>query len=344
MKKCRRVSYQFICDAVAQLEGHNSDNWEWYHKLFVTWMKSVVELGKTGKLAQGSQGWSKTSKGMKQRLIDDVAAENAAGQLTCRVGYKLSNIIRAEVTPLELLMEDNLLNQYYQESPPLKHRSYKHLKQLAELYGVKQPGAKVLEIGAGTGGATMIVLEGLGARAEDGSGTLLGHYDFTDVSSGFFEAARQKFATWGDMMDFKKLDIERDSAEQSFIPGSYDLIVASIVLYATKSLNRTMTHVRKLLKPGGKLSLLETTQDRVDLHLIFGTLQGLWLSEEPDRKMSPNAPLKTWDEVLRATGFTGIDFEIGDCEDLELQSQTVIVSTAQTQQPSYPSSIFIIHT
>ena len=342
-KRWRRVSYQFICDAVAQLEGYNSDSWEWYHKLFFTWMTSVVELGKSGNLAPGSQGWSQTSKGMKQRLIDDVAAENAAGRLICRVGHKLANIIRGEVTPLELMMEDSLLNQYYEESPPLKHRSYKHLRQLVELYGVKQPGANVLEIGAGTGGATMIVLEGFGARAEYGSGTLLGHYDFTDISSGFFEAARQKFAKWGDMMDFKKLDIEKDSAEQSFTPGSYDLIVASIVLHATKSLSRTMTHVRKLLKPGGKLFLLETTQDRVDLHLVFGTLPGWWLSEEPDRKMSPNASLKTWDVVLRATGFTGIDFEINDCEDSALQSQSTIVSTAQTQ-PSYPSSISIVHT
>lgn len=342
MKRWRKTSYQFIYDAVAQLQGHSQDSWTWYHKLFFTWMKSVVELGKTGKLDAGSQNWSQISKGMKQRFIDNLAAESAAGALTCRVGPKLANIIRGEVTPLELMMEGNLLNQYYEESPPLKDRSYKHLRQLVELYGVKQPGANVLEIGAGTGGATMIVLEGLGARAEDGSGTLLGHYDFTDVSSGFFDAARKKFAIWGDMMDFKKLDVESDPHDQSFTPGSYDLIVASMVLHATKSLHRTMANVRKLLKPGGKLLLLENTQDRIDMHMIFGTFPGWWLSEEPERKMSPNAPLKTWDEVLKATGFTGIDFEIGDCEGLDFQSQSIIVSTAQ-QQTSYPFSLSIVH-
>ena len=343
MKKCRRVSYQFIWDAVAQLEGDNSEKWEWYHKRLFKWMISLIEHGKSGKLAPGSQGWPRVSKGMKQRLIDDLAAENAAGKLICHVGYKLANIIRGEITPLELMMEDDLLNRSYQESPALKDRSYKHLRQLTELYGVKQPGINVLEIGAGTGGATTIILEGLSARAADGTGTLLGHYDFTDVSLGFFDAARKKFAAWGGMMDFKKLDIETDIIEQSFIPGSYDLIVASMVLHATKSLHRTMKNVRKLLKPGGKLFLLETTQDRLDLHLVFGTLPGWWLSEEPDRKLTPHAPLKTWDEVLRATGFTGIDFEIGDCEDSELQSHSIIVSTAESQ-PSYPSSISIVHT
>lgn len=343
MKNWRRVSYHFILDAVSQLQSQAQDGWSWYHKLFFTWMQSVVEDGKTGKLASGSQLWAKASKGIKQRLIDDLNAGGAGGRLTCRVGPKLANIVRGEVTPLELMVEGNLLNQYYEESPPLKDRAYKQLRQIAELYGVKQPGSKVLEIGAGTGGATKIVLEGLGARAEDGSGTLLGHYDFTDVSSGFFEAAREKFAIWGDMMDFKKLDVERDPASQGFEAGSYDLIVASMVLHATKSLERTMTHVRKLLKPGGKLILLENTQDRIDMHLIFGTLPGWWLSEEPERKTSPNVSALAWDKVLRATGFTGIDFEIGDCENSEFQSQGIIVSTVQSK-PRYPSSISLIHT
>ena len=342
MKKWRRVSYQFISDAVAKLDRDATDSWQWHHKLFFSWMKSVVELGKAGKLAPGSQTWSQTSKGIKQRLIDDLAASNAAGRLTCHVGPKLVNIIRGEVTPLELMLEDNLLNKYYEESPRLKDRSYKHLKQIAELYGVKHPGANVLEIGAGTGGATMIFLEGLGARAESGSGTLLGHYDYTDVSSGFFEAARQKFAAWGDMMDFRKLDVENDPISQSYAPGSYDLIVASMVLHATKNLHNTMTHVRKLLKPGGKLLLLENTQDQIDMHLIFGTLPGWWLSDEADRRMSPNVPTETWNRVLRATGFTGVNYEICDCEDAELQTQSIIISTA-THESSYPSALSIVY-
>lgn len=342
MKLWRRVSYLFIYDAVSRLQVDTTDHWQWHHKRFFIWMKSVVELGKGGNLAPGSQTWSQSSRGVKQRFIDDLAATNAAGRLTCRVGDKLTDILRGDVTPLELMMEDNLLNEYYQESPRLKDRSYKHLRQMAELYGVKQPGANVLEIGAGTGGATMIVLEGLSARAGGGSGTLLGHYDFTDVSSGFFEAARHKFASWGNLVDFRKLDIENDPENQSFTPGSYDLIVASMVLHAVKNLRKTMQHVRKLLKPGGKLLLLENTQDQIDLHLIFGTLPGWWLGEEPDRRMSPNAPIDRWDEILKDTGFTGVDVEISDCENPEFQTQSMIVSTAK-QQRSYPSTASIVY-
>ena len=39
-----------------------------------------------------------------------------------------------------------------------------------------------------------------------------------------------------------------------------------------------MTQVRKLLKSGGKLILVETTNDALDIQLIFGTLPGWWMS------------------------------------------------------------------
>ncbi|KAI8630635.1 hypothetical protein F5Y19DRAFT_483957 [Xylariaceae sp. FL1651] len=345
-KGISRAAFWFINDAVNQLGQSSQDSWQWHHKVMHGWMKSIVELGKAGKLSAGSEKWPRVSKGIRQRSIDNLSVENAAGKLTCRVGHKLASIVRGEVTPLELMMEGGLLNQYYQELPRLKDRTFKQLKQLAELYALKQPGAKVLEIGAGTGGATTIVLEAFGAKAEvegrSGSGSLLGHYDFTDVSAGFFRAAQQKFAAWGDMMDYKKLDIELDPAEQGLAAGSYDLIVAALVLHATKNLRRTMANVRKLLKPGGRLILVENTQDTLDLQLIFGTLPGWWLSEESERKMSPNAPLNIWEEVLKDTGFTGIDFNISDCEEAGYQSTSLIVATAQFQA-RYATSVSIIN-
>lgn len=145
------------------------------------------------------------------------------------------------------------------------------------------------------------------------------------------------------MVDFKKLDIELDPIEQGFAESTYDLIFASNVLHATKSLQQTLVHVRKLLKPTGKLLLIENTRDTLDMQLVFGTLPDWWLGEEPDRKMSPNAPLATWDEVLKATGFSRIDFEISDCEDSTFHSSSIMTSTA-ISEPSYPSNVSIVYT
>lgn len=328
-RKLVRVSYNFICEAMAELRGQDPEAFEWHHKRMYDWMKTVVQDGHNGKLGAGSQSWSKTSKGLKTMLADELNAQNAAGRLTVRVGRNLAAIIRGEITPLELMMEGNLLNQFYMDHEALKTRSYKHLSTIAELYAIKNPGANVLEIGAGTGGATTTVLEGFGTRG-DGTGSILGHYTFTDISPGFFEAARSKFAVWSSLMDFKKLDIEVNPLEQGFTNGTYDLIVAASCLHATKNLNTTMSHVRQLLKPGGTLLLIEATADRLEGQLIFGTLPGWWLGEEPERQMSPNASLEMWKRVLSEVGFTGVDFDVPDYEEPDFQSARVMLSRATT--------------
>ncbi|KAL8710442.1 MAG: hypothetical protein Q9225_007289 [Loekoesia sp. 1 TL-2023] len=318
-KQFLRPSYHFIYDAVAELKDENRESWAWHHKLFYDWMERVVALGTSGALSPECKVWSRSSKEEKRMLYDELSVGDASGRLNVRVGQQLASIVRGEITPLELMMEDNLLDKYYMETPRLKFRAYKHLQRLVELYAVNNPGANVLEIGAGTGGATQTVLKAFSSRG-DGSGSLLGHYTFTDISTYFFEAANQKLAAWKGMVDFTKFDIELDPVEQSLAAGSYDLIVASMVLHATKSLHKTMSHVRKLLKPGG-----------------------WWLSQEPFRKQSPNAPLTVWEDVFKETGFTGINFDIGDCDEAELQSCSVILTTATTT-PSYPSPISIVYT
>jgi len=340
-RKCIRASYHFFDDAIRELGSELQDTWQWHHKVFHGWMKSIIALGKSGKLGPGSQTWSKATKGMKQMLADELMGGDASCRLLVRIGQKITPIVRGEIMPLELMMEDDLLNQYYMDHAVAK-RTSKHAAIIAELYAVKQPGANILEIGAGTGGATTRVLEAFGAKGKELGlgGSLVGQYTFTDISSGFFSAARQKLAAWEGMVDYKVLDIEQDPIAQSFPEGQYDLIVAAMVLHATKNLHKTMTNVRKLLKPDGKLLLIETTQDRLDAQLIFGTLPGWWLAEEPDRRMSPNASIKTWDRVLRESGFSGVDLEIRDCEDPELQSCSSILSSAVTNDRKWgPISI-----
>lgn len=326
MTKCLKVSFFYICDALVALEkDENADDWAWHHKRFVAWMKDVVAQGNRGEFGPGSRAWSKASKGVKQMLKDELSRDSPAKRLLCRVGSKLPEIVRGDITPLELMMADNLLNEYYMDVPEFQ-RLYKHINQIVDIYAVKNPGARVLEIGGGTGGATGAVLEGFASRG-DGSGTLLGHYSFTDVSSGFFEAARQKFAGWTSLMDFNKLDIEQDPAEQGFELGSYDMVVASAVLHATKSLAKTLSNVRKLLKPGGKLILLEQTKDRLEVQIVFGTTPGWWLGEEPYRQSSPIASLEAWDGALKEVGFSGVDLDVPDLLDQHFQSSSVIVST-----------------
>lgn len=147
----------------------------------------------------------------------------------------------------------------------------------------KNPRARVLEIGAGSGGATRHALQALGTKDE--GGPFVDSWHYTDISSGFFEAARDEFASQVDIR-FDRLDIEQDPASQGFQLESYDIVVACRVLHATKDMTRTMENVRKSMKPGASLLLMETIQDQVDAQFVYGLLPGWWLGEELERKAS----------------------------------------------------------
>ncbi|KAI3391026.1 hypothetical protein diail_8105 [Diaporthe ilicicola] len=342
-----RASYYFISDAVLQLQKESRDSWSPYSQELFGWMVATVAAGKKSGFGPGSAMWSRASRGMKQALYDDLGqGKTAPGLLVARVGAKLADIVRGQVSPLDLLTKDDLLNRYYSELPSLKSRSYKHLSRATEIFAIKVPGAKVLEVGAGTGGATRAVLDGFGARATSSGGTLLGNYTFTDIKPEYIEAARQNLGDWGGLIEFDQLDVQKNTAvlSKSLAVGTYDLIVASLVLQETQDVLGALKNLRKMLKPGGRLFLVETTKEKLDAQLVFKVLPQWWSSEKViSSRRSPVVSVKAWDEVLRDTGFTGVDFEIGDSEQHHFQSTSFIISTAATT-PTLPSTVTVVYT
>lgn len=59
---------------------------------------------------------------------------------------------------------------------------------------------------------------------------------------------------------------------------------------------------------------------------------------------SPNASVEKWDQVLRETGFGGIDFDIYDYEEVEFQSASTIMATAiATKGQDIEGPVIIVH-
>ncbi|KAF2209120.1 hypothetical protein CERZMDRAFT_70311 [Cercospora zeae-maydis SCOH1-5] len=325
--RLRRASCHMLLDAYSQLKGKETSGWTWHHQRFYQWMKTTVQELSTDDLGDEE----------KRQLYETVAADNSSGELTCRVGKQLANIIQGNVTPLELMLEGDLLNKYYREIPQLIYGSYRQLKQILRLYAAQRPGARVLEVGAGTGGTTEHVLDAFAFHADahqlagDAATrvSLLDHYEFTDISSGFFASAKTKFASWNHPIHYRTLDIEKDPCQQGFVEGSFDLVIAAQVLHATANLGTTLSNVRRLLKPEGKLIMLETTQDAIDTQLVFGTLPGWWLGKENHRKASPNVSVDHWDAALKQAGFNGVEFELPDCENRSCHLTSILMATAQ---------------
>jgi acyl transferase domain-containing protein/ubiquinone/menaquinone biosynthesis C-methylase UbiE len=270
----RRACLFYIYHALSELTAADIQRLEWHQKKFYIWMRLQVELARTNELAPRSSEWINTTPKERAKILERVRTGSTNGEIVCKLGLNIVPILRGEVTALELMLENNLLSRYYLDG--LKWgRANAKLGELVALYAHKNPRAKMIEIGGGTGGATTQIFNALGRSGSQN----IGSYDFTDVSSGFFEAAKEKFRDWASLMRFKKLDIEQDPAAQGFEEGTYDVVIACQVLHATQSMQNTMTNVRKLLKPGGKLFIMETTKDQMDIQFVFGVLQGWWLSE-----------------------------------------------------------------
>ena len=87
----------------------------------------------------------------------------------------------------------------------------KQMNAYIDAYAYKNPDMKILEIGAGTGGATFLVLDTLIHQGEQEAGApRFGHYEFTDISAAFFEKAKDLFKAHADRMSFRVLHIEAD--------------------------------------------------------------------------------------------------------------------------------------
>ena len=152
-------------------------------------------------------------------------------------------------------------------------------------------------------------------------------YTFTDISTGFFDKAREEFAEHEDRMEFRSLDIRRNPKEQGFKPHSYHMILASNVLHATPKLEETMTNARSLLKPGGQMVILELThREHSRLGFIFGLFPDWWAGVDEGRTLEPFVSFDRWEEILKRVGFSGIDYR-----------------TLDRDSTLFPNSVFCTH-
>lgn len=263
----------------------------------------------------------------EKKILERVASSETSAQLqlTARVGNALPAILTGETPALDVMLEGNLLSRYYEGG--ILVGPYEAAVAYLKVLTFKNPRLRILECGAGTGGCTKWLTRGLSGQ-NGAAGLPIERYTFTDVSSYFFEDARQRFAAWEDVMEFRTLDVDADPIEQGFEPGSYDVVVAANVLHATRNIDVTMSRVRKLLRPGGSLVLLDIEPRGAAVGLIGGGLTGWWVPEEDFRIDGPLLSHNQWHEVLSRTGYGGI----------HLSWECLMIARAEQEQEQEPSN------
>jgi len=257
------VARIYISETLSKVDEKELDPQKTHLVKLYRWMKAQSDAMKsTDSKANEEQTFMNQSRNLGNE-----------GLLLDRIGANLDKILKSLVSPLSLMAEDNLTEKY-SEGNLLLSSAIKSAAEYTKNLAFKKPDMHVLEIGAGTGVATLPILQALGDPLK--GSPQFSRYAVTDVSAVVLEQARPRFQNWGNLVDFGTLDIEVSPQMQSYMANSFDLIIAVNVLHRTSEIKQSLQNVKSLLKPGGKLLMIEMTKDMLHLQLVWGTLPDWW--------------------------------------------------------------------
>lgn len=239
----------------------------------------------------------------------------------------------------------------YRDNAVADHFNRSLAEQVAaaiELHRRQEPNARlrILEIGAGTGGTTAMVLPLVAPHRE-----VVEEYAYTDVSKAFLFHAEEQFVPTYDFVRTRLYDVEKPLTGQGLAPASYDIVIATNVLHATRDIRATLGHVKALLRGNGLLFLNEIGVRSLFAHLTFGLLEGWWLVEDEALRI-PGAPglfPETWRKILGQEGFPTVVFPSPESHPLGQQvivaeSDGVICEEVQQAQPAATPPVVPVRT
>ena len=220
----------------------------------------------------------------------------------------------------------DLVEAVYKDNP-VAARFSRTLAQAAAAFVTALPRARVLEIGAGTGGTSEPVFAALAPHWDR-----VAEYRYTDLSRAFLIHAERTYGPRVPPLTTALFDVEKPLAGQDVTPGGYDLVIAANVLHATADMGRTLGHVRQLLAPGGVLLLNETASATLFTHVTFGLLDGWWRFTDPQRRIpgTPSLSPDSWRAVLAESGF---DWLAGSSPGECALGQQILAARATGPQP-----------
>jgi len=275
------------------------------HRRFLSRLLDI--LAEEGALRQLDSDWEvafipeiQDSHEQLRVLLGRYPIAEAELTLIGRCGSKLAEVLHGQCDPLTLLFPEGdsiTAARLYQDSPGAQAANTLVQKALLSCLErlPQNRRARILEIGAGTGGTTSYLLPHLDSQRTE--------YVFTDISRAFTARAQEKFGHYP-FVRYELLDMEQEPLAQGFGSHQYDLILAANVLHATKDLRQSLHHVQQLLAPGGMLILVEGTAPLRFIDLIFGQTEGWW--RFADQELRPFHPLLSaarWQQLLYETGF-----------------------------------------
>ena len=151
---CERASWYCLRSTYESLVDTDIEKLAPHHQEYYKWMRKRYELGQSGNLLYQKKGdqelWSSTDQQVIESTLQQAAAIGAQGRMTVRMGRRLLDVLKGEIEPLSLMLEDDLLNEYYVDIRG-QDRVYEQAARYVGLAAHRNPHLRILEIGAGTG-------------------------------------------------------------------------------------------------------------------------------------------------------------------------------------------------
>ncbi|BAE66272.1 unnamed protein product [Aspergillus oryzae RIB40] len=278
-----------------------------YHFLEKT--AQLVSLDQTGRLIRTETPTpTMSSKDMLPELLKKYPDHGDFTQLTYHAGIQLASALSGLTDGNRVLMsnpEGRKLCESVYHNYPLNRIGFETIRDviiqaLKHIHIDKTP-LKILELGAGTGSLTSVLLPLLGSL------DIPVEYTFTDLSSSLVAQARRTLGRQYKFMKFAVQDIEKPPSKE--IAGQQHIIVASNAVHATRSLEDSTRNIRQALRPDGFLMVLEMREAWPALDLTFGLYEGWWLFE--DGRTHVYTSPEVWKRSLTAAGYEAVDWTDG---------------------------------
>ncbi|KAI1760379.1 hypothetical protein GGR53DRAFT_509864 [Hypoxylon sp. FL1150] len=266
-----------------------------YRTACFAWMTSLID-------SDAGQKMLERIPDSEAEVVKQLARVGVEGEIVTKLGTNLTQVLVGDVDPLAIMLEDDLISRIYKGDEI--ERANQYMAEYVHRLSFQRKDIRILEIGAGTGSATLPLFQ----RCSPNGEAFASEYVYTDVSGGFFEKALASLKDWEPLLTFKTLDLEKDPIDQGFDEYGYDLILASNVVHATHSLNKSLGHIHRLLKPGGIIGMVEVVKPQKPFHnMTFGLLPGWWAGTTEGRTSSPLQSVEEWRHRLLDASFSGVD-------------------------------------
>ncbi|KAM3427390.1 hypothetical protein MY4824_009476 [Beauveria thailandica] len=300
------------------------------HGQFSDWVKNWVASRRKQQavIASGKEdGDAEIQKLAKE--LDSVPE----AQCLAALHSNLDRVLSGESNSVKVLMENGLLPNLY-ASGVFVQGAHVQFQRILDLLAHKNPRMRVMEVGAGSAGATLAALETLRRSPSK----RFQEYVVTDSQGWCVADAKSRIDDHGHVV-FQTLDIMQDPLTQSFEAASFDLVIAAGSLTQFESPETALRNMRLLLKPSGSLVLVETTHLTLASEVLLRTLTGQW------RREHVSVDQESWDALLKESGFSGVDISLQDYPG-DQQQTTVMLSKAidsSTTQKEKRAEVFLVY-